>query len=492
MIEPHASQDDAGRRFWIGARTVVVVVALLSLELGLYHVGDFGKRTIKERTERYGWVLVPNQSKWGLDAVARERINAQGFRDERDWAFLEAEAEREEGRHAPLKVAVLGNSLTFGSGVTEQQTWPRVLEQLLNDELDARGEERDVFVLNFAVEAYTLEQMARTYEDRIRPFEPDLLLWATVAKDIRFVDLIHVPTGEAPRRFESRTAIFAMLNEHVINRWIPLPTWRAKAPAGSAQERFWTVLLGGSQAVLLELLGQERGAAALASLSATVAQRYPGAAQLDLPGIFVECFEQVAREFVEEDRRGALVLALYDVFEAAIPPALWNALETDIVPNPFAPRYAGIWRIRGYRVATITRELESRSARLALAVMPTIIQVQHTPPSPLSFWRDQWLPEVTAAGLRPLVIDAAVDYLEQMTTLREEIARRGMLMVDGRATIGADYAGADESLARIEDPWHYSAAGHRVVATTIARRLIEEGVVDELLAATSPRTTEGN
>ena len=74
-----------------------------------------------------------------------------------------------------FRVAIVGNSMTFGTSVPIEETWGRQLEEALVKDFAARGVHRMPLVMNFAVQGYVFEQMARVYEDRIHPWRPDLL-----------------------------------------------------------------------------------------------------------------------------------------------------------------------------------------------------------------------------------------------------------------------------------------------------------------------------
>jgi lysophospholipase L1-like esterase len=199
------------------------VVVLVALELVLRHAYGLGQWTATEQTERYGWRMLPSQDAWSRDLTVPEHINSYGFRD-REW-----DAPRPDGQGGWLKdasvfrVAVVGNSMTYGTSVPVEQTYPRVLEEQLAAELSARGDNRRALVMNFAVQGYAFEQMARVYEDLIRHWRPDLLIVPMHPHDI-------TPMGPAQddpdyefREWILRSATYDLLQRHVINRWIPPP-----------------------------------------------------------------------------------------------------------------------------------------------------------------------------------------------------------------------------------------------------------------------------
>jgi lysophospholipase L1-like esterase len=74
-----------------------------------------------------------------------------------------------------LRIATLGESVTFGMGVRAEESWPKVLER----ELRARG--LDAEVLNFGVVGHTIAQGRELYLDRIVQWRPHVLIACYVA-----------------------------------------------------------------------------------------------------------------------------------------------------------------------------------------------------------------------------------------------------------------------------------------------------------------------
>ncbi len=198
----------------IGARTFVVVVLLVGLEFALRSAG-YGQWTVNEQSERYGWRMLANQSAWSRDLTVPERINSQGFRD-RDWAAPPAQKDA-----SLFRVALVGNSMTYGTSVPIEETFGRVLEGLLDDELDARGDTRDALVMNFSTQGYVFEQMARVYDDVIAPYEPDVLIIPVHPHDIAPMKPSADDAEYDFRDFILRTATYDLLQRTVINRWLP-------------------------------------------------------------------------------------------------------------------------------------------------------------------------------------------------------------------------------------------------------------------------------
>jgi lysophospholipase L1-like esterase len=207
----------------IGMRTTAVVVVLVTFELVLRNVYGLGLWTATEQSERYGWRMLPNQEALSRDLTVAERINSYGFRD-RQW-----DPPRQSDSGAWLKdeqvfrVAIVGNSITYGTSVPTEQTYARVLEDQLSAELAASGDPRRALVMNFAVQGYVFEQMARVYEDSISQWRPDLLIVPMHPHDITPMG----PSQDDPdyefRQWILRSGTYDLLQRHVINRWIPRP-----------------------------------------------------------------------------------------------------------------------------------------------------------------------------------------------------------------------------------------------------------------------------
>ena len=76
-------------------------------------------------------------------------------------------------RTAPVRVVALGDSFTFGYGVEETQTWPRLLQQSLNA---GRGGDERVEVVNLGVGGYGTWQESIWLERNWEELRPDLVI----------------------------------------------------------------------------------------------------------------------------------------------------------------------------------------------------------------------------------------------------------------------------------------------------------------------------
>jgi lysophospholipase L1-like esterase len=83
------------------------------------------------------------------------------------------------------RIAVLGDSFTFGYGVNDDETWPAALQRALDRAPDGGPAPRAprYEVLNCGVPAYDTEQEVRLLGGRILDFEPDLVLFGWYIND---------------------------------------------------------------------------------------------------------------------------------------------------------------------------------------------------------------------------------------------------------------------------------------------------------------------
>lgn len=88
----------------------------------------------------------------------------------RGWRGPEVPEPKPEGE---FRILALGDSCTFGKGVLEPETWPRVLEELLSADLP---EGRTVRVVNLGVNGYATRDYVHVFETVGRHLEPDLVV----------------------------------------------------------------------------------------------------------------------------------------------------------------------------------------------------------------------------------------------------------------------------------------------------------------------------
>ncbi len=132
------------------------------------------RAAVRDRT--LGFRLLPGLETRDEDGIAY-RTNARGYRD-REWPAPEPRAPGSR----ELRVAVLGDSVPYGSGVRVEDAFPRALERALGARLPQGA---SALVQSFAVPAYKLDQMRVVLERDALPYEPDLVVLFLGASSVR-------------------------------------------------------------------------------------------------------------------------------------------------------------------------------------------------------------------------------------------------------------------------------------------------------------------
>ncbi len=110
----------------------------------------------------------------------RFTTNAQGLRDR------PYEVSKPPG---VFRIALLGSSMDMGWGVGVDETYENRLEEWLNAHAAKRGLDRRFEVLNFAVAAYGPLHRVEVFEQRVRAFQPDLVLYSATRLDTRLLQI---------------------------------------------------------------------------------------------------------------------------------------------------------------------------------------------------------------------------------------------------------------------------------------------------------------
>lgn len=166
-----------------------------------------------------GQTLAPNYNGWFAGVPVR--VNALGFRDERDYDL--------EKKPNTFRILVLGDSVTFGHGALSDTTYPFLLEQRLKQWRPGV----DWQVWNLGVPGYNTAQELK-YLERVGPrYHPDLVIVGFYENDLSDND---VPTEATLRRRISSGVQRAMqrwLYSYELYKRILLTIrwqWMAKTP----------------------------------------------------------------------------------------------------------------------------------------------------------------------------------------------------------------------------------------------------------------------
>ncbi len=121
--------------------------------------------------------------KYALDPDAVGDLNADGFNDTA-WARPKPDG--------VVRVALLGDSVAFGSGLPQAAVFPSAAEERL------RQDGRAIEILNLAIYGYDVEQVAATLRHRGWALEPDLVVYAYFTNDHIPSTLLRVGADDAP------------------------------------------------------------------------------------------------------------------------------------------------------------------------------------------------------------------------------------------------------------------------------------------------------
>lgn len=128
-----------------------------------------------------GWTVGPSRS----NQTGQNLSSSEGLRSPRvGMSFADARA-RHSGfspHPAPVRVALVGDSMTFGYEVRCEETWGHVLEGLLQPHVQ---------VLNFGVSAYGLNQAYLRYEKDVRPWHPQIVIIGISSQMIMRINSIY-------------------------------------------------------------------------------------------------------------------------------------------------------------------------------------------------------------------------------------------------------------------------------------------------------------
>ncbi|MFG0320033.1 MAG: SGNH/GDSL hydrolase family protein [Planctomycetota bacterium JB042] len=202
-------EEHGTRRIGLGRKLLFAAVStaalLATLEFGLRLAG-YGEAVLTERVEELGWHFVPSQdgeTRNGLPV----HVNAHGLRDE------EFPREKPPGER---RVLLLGDSITFGVDVAQEETFA----WRLRDALDRRGRP-NVRPMNSGVPGYDLRQYLLWLERYGFALSPDLVVVCLYQNDIE-ISRRPTPYHDFPgRSLVRRTATYQAFERFVHARMLP-------------------------------------------------------------------------------------------------------------------------------------------------------------------------------------------------------------------------------------------------------------------------------
>ena len=181
------------------------ILALMALALAFF--GEIALRSFIPSADHSGMVrltstpityeMIPN-----LDIVregGQIRTNSEGFRDN-DFTG--------EPKPGQFVIAVLGDSFTFGQGVPQTETFPAVLQKLLNE-----ADNTDRFrVWNLGVSGYNTEQEAYQLEHFVLDRKPN---WVVVGYNINDIEPIGVDPSLVKKDEKSEQSVWGRVTRYV-------------------------------------------------------------------------------------------------------------------------------------------------------------------------------------------------------------------------------------------------------------------------------------
>lgn len=156
------------------------------------------------RNDRIVFELYPGYKIGAIDA----KISAQGLND----------------RYYPprkpqgvFRIAVVGDSSSFGWMVPRADSFPKILERRLNERKQKRFE-----VINFSVPGYNTAQELALIQDRVVRFDPDMVLLVFCENDTKMANYFK-PRVTPANYFYNRSCFIRYLLCRIDHHWMDYP-----------------------------------------------------------------------------------------------------------------------------------------------------------------------------------------------------------------------------------------------------------------------------
>lgn len=81
------------------------------------------------------------------------------------------------------RIAVIGDSVSFGYGVNYAESYPYILQSILNQNREKTPKKNPVEIINFSVSGYGMDAYLEMYRTKVRFFHPDMVLVGYVQND---------------------------------------------------------------------------------------------------------------------------------------------------------------------------------------------------------------------------------------------------------------------------------------------------------------------
>jgi len=169
--EPHHLRPNSTTRRWkrlaqsLGLSAGVFLLCVAAFEFVL-RANGYGQLEIYEPDPALYWRLKPNQNCYTKIDHKPVRINSQGTRGSEF---------RPDKPANTLRILCLGDSRTFGWGLSEAETYSSRLQKQLQDQL---GTNKTVEVINAGVNAWSFTQILVYFRQTALPYRPDIVILA--------------------------------------------------------------------------------------------------------------------------------------------------------------------------------------------------------------------------------------------------------------------------------------------------------------------------
>jgi lysophospholipase L1-like esterase len=158
---------------------IITLFALLLLAEGITRIvmpNSVKLRLMHQPDKKLGYRLVPQ---FEMDHQTREfrshiKINSEGLRDHEYPAVKDAKT---------FRILAIGDSFTLGLGVNSEESYPKVLETMLNgDSVNAGSKKYEV--INAGVDGYGTDQEYLYLQELLQRYKPDMVIVGLYSNDV--------------------------------------------------------------------------------------------------------------------------------------------------------------------------------------------------------------------------------------------------------------------------------------------------------------------
>jgi lysophospholipase L1-like esterase len=194
------------------------IFSILAVLLSLFVICAFAEVSIRLRPELYSegyrrswnkkivYELLPGYEVKSVNV----KISPQGLNEN----FYPIK--KEQGAY---RIAVVGDSTSFGWKVRRQEGFPKILEKMLNEQKTGKFE-----VINFSVPGYNAAIENELIKARVARFNPDMILWVFCGNDLWMCNYFQ-PRITLWNFLYNRSAFVRYWIKRIGDHWEEYPTW---------------------------------------------------------------------------------------------------------------------------------------------------------------------------------------------------------------------------------------------------------------------------